>query len=42
VADEALRERQRRAARRTTFTLVLVAVAIYVGFILMSLHRGHG
>jgi len=42
VADEALRERQRRAARRTTVTLVVVALAIYLGFILMSIHRGHG
>lgn len=42
MADEALRERQRRGARRTTITLVVVAIAIYAGFILMSLHRGHG
>ena len=42
MVDEALRERQRRAVRRTTIVLVLVALAIYFGFILMSIHRGHG
>jgi CHASE3 domain sensor protein len=43
VVDEALRERQRRAVRRTSIVLVLVALAIYVGFILMSIHRSrHG
>jgi CHASE3 domain sensor protein len=42
VAGEALRERQRRAVRRTTIVLVLVALAIYAGFILMSIHRSHG
>jgi CHASE3 domain sensor protein len=42
VTADVLRERQRRAARRTTIALVLVALAIYVGFILMSIHRSHG
>jgi hypothetical protein len=37
-----LRERQRRAARRTTIALTLLAVAIYVGFIVLSIHRSHG
>jgi CHASE3 domain sensor protein len=42
LTADALRERQRRAARRTTIVLVLVALAIYIGFILMSIHRSHG
>jgi hypothetical protein len=40
--DEARRDRQRRAVRRSTLVLVLVALAIYAGFILMSIHRAHG
>ena len=39
--DEKLRERQRRAVRRNTIVLVLIALAIYLGFILMSIHRSH-
>jgi CHASE3 domain sensor protein len=42
LTTEALRERQRRAARRTTIALTLVAIAIYVGFILMSMQRSGG
>jgi hypothetical protein len=42
VADEALRERRRRTIRRTTFVLVLIVLAFYFGFILMSIHRSHG
>jgi len=30
---------QRRRARRTTLILALVALAIYAGFIWMSVHR---
>ena len=32
---------QRRRARRTAFWLVLLVVAIYAGFILMSVHKAH-
>ena len=35
-------ERQRRRARRAAIALMLLALAIYVGFILMSVHRSHG
>jgi uncharacterized membrane protein (DUF485 family) len=35
-------EEQRRRARRTAVGLVLLALAIYVGFIVLSVHRGHG
>jgi uncharacterized membrane protein (DUF485 family) len=35
-------DEQRRRARRTTFMLALLAVAIYVGFIALSVHRSHG
>jgi len=42
LTAEALRDRQRRAARRTTIILTLVAIGIYVGFILMSVHRSGG
>jgi predicted nucleic acid-binding Zn ribbon protein len=42
LTAEALRDRQRRAARRTTIILTLVAIGIYVGFILMSMHRSGG
>ncbi len=35
-------EQQRRRARRTTIVLSLVAIAIYVGFIALTVHRGHG
>jgi len=33
---------QRRRVRRTTFMLSLLALAIYVGFIALSVHRSHG
>jgi cell division septal protein FtsQ len=35
-------QQQRRNARRTAFALLLVALAIYVGFIIMSVRRSHG
>jgi hypothetical protein len=35
-------QRRRRNARRTAFALLLVAVAIYVGFIIMSVRRSRG
>ena len=41
TSDEALRQAQRRRARLTAFVLVLVALAFYAGFILMSVHRSH-
>jgi hypothetical protein len=34
-------ERQRRGARRTTLVLVLIVLAFYVGFIVMSVSRSH-
>jgi hypothetical protein len=34
-------DEQRRRARRTALGLLLLALAIYVGFIVMSVHRGH-
>ena len=37
VADD-----QRRRARRTTLILVFIVVAIYAGFIFMSVRRAHG
>ena len=33
---------QRRRARRTAIALSLVAIAIYVGFIALTVHRSHG
>jgi len=33
---------RRRGARRTAFTLLLLVLAIYVGFIIMSVSRSHG
>jgi len=41
MADE-LHDRQRRRARLMAFALMLLALAIYGGFILMSVHRSHG
>jgi hypothetical protein len=35
-------QRRRKGARRTTFVLVLIALAFYVGFIAMAVHRSHG
>ena len=40
--SEELRQQQRRRARLTTVALTLLALAIYGGFILMSVHRSHG
>ena len=43
MSDDACGERQRRRARlHGASLLVLLALAIYVGFILMSVHRSHG
>jgi CHASE3 domain sensor protein len=42
VAEDELRAGQRRAARRTTIVLVLVVLAIFVGFIAMSVIRSRG
>jgi CHASE3 domain sensor protein len=39
LTTDELRRQQQRNARRTTIVLVLVALAIYVGFILMTIHR---
>jgi cell division septal protein FtsQ len=36
------RQDQRRRARRNAFLLLLVALAVYAGFIWMSVHRAHG
>ena len=33
---------QRRRARRTAAVLLVVALAIYLGFIIMSVRRSHG
>jgi hypothetical protein len=33
---------QRRRARRTTIVLALLALAIYLGFIALTVHRSHG
>ena len=33
---------QQRRVRRTTIMLVLLALAIYVGFIALTVHRSHG
>jgi cell division septal protein FtsQ len=35
-------QQQRRSARRTALVLLLIALAIYVGFIIMSVRRSHG
>ncbi len=40
--DDRLRDQQRRRARLMAFALMLLALAIYGGFILMSVHRSHG
>lgn len=36
------RQLQQRRARRTAFVLSLVALAIYAGFIALTVHRSHG
>ena len=36
------REEQRRGARRTAMILGLVALAMYAGFIWLSVYRSHG
>jgi uncharacterized membrane protein (DUF485 family) len=41
MSDVAQQE-QRRRVRRTTLVLSLLALAIYVGFIALSVHRSHG
>jgi len=41
VAADTL-DAQRRRARRTALGLLLLAFAIYAGFIYLSVHRGHG
>ena len=40
--DDPLRAQQRRRARLMAFALMLLALAIYGGFILMSVRRSHG
>jgi len=35
-------QQRRRSARRTAFTLLFLVLAIYVGFIIMSVSRSHG
>lgn len=35
-------DEQRRRARRTTILLSLLAIAIYIGFIALTVHRSHG
>jgi len=42
LSEDALRQQQRRRARLTAFALLLLALAIYGGFILLSVHRSHG
>jgi hypothetical protein len=42
TADTAVSERdRRRAVQRTAFWLALTALAVYVGFIVLSVARGH-
>jgi len=41
IGTEAQQQRQRRV-RRTTIMLALLALAIYVGFIALTVHRSHG
>ena len=41
MTDE-LRQQQLRRVRRTAIVLSIVALAIYVGFIALSVHRTHG
>lgn len=38
----AAQQEQRRRVRRTTLMLSLLALAIYVGFIALTIHRSHG
>jgi hypothetical protein len=40
--NEAAQQEQRRRIRRTTFVLALLALAIYAGFIALTVHRSHG
>jgi hypothetical protein len=35
-------DEQRRRARRTAIVLSLIAIAIYGGFIALTVHRSHG
>ncbi len=44
MSEQAQQEQpeQRRRVRRTTIVLSLLAFAIYVGFIALSVHRSHG
>jgi hypothetical protein len=37
-----MQQQQRRAARRAALALFLLALAIYAGFIIMSVQRSHG
>ncbi len=36
------RQEQLRRVRRTTIMLALLAIAIYIGFIALTVHRSHG
>ena len=40
--SEEAQQALRRRIRRTTLVLSLLALAIYVGFIALSVHRSHG
>jgi cytochrome c-type biogenesis protein CcmE len=40
--SEDLQQQGRRRVRLTTVVLTLLVLAIYGGFILMSVHRSHG
>jgi len=42
LTTEQLRQQQRRRAQRAAMWLMLVALGIYVGFIVMSVHRSRG
>ena len=41
MTDE-LRQEQLRRVRRTTIVLSLLAIAIYLGFIALTVYRSHG
>lgn len=40
--SEDARQVQQRRARRTAIVLSLIALAIYAGFIALTVHRSHG
>lgn len=41
MQEAAMQDDRRKAVRRTAFVLALIALAFYVGFILLTYYRAH-